>query len=378
MVPQLDRVDARNRLTARRDPYWMRLSQGRYVGFRKLAAASEGTWLARFYDGTAYQQKPLGDFGDLLDKERFDAAKREAEAWFKHLDHGGSTEHASVRVACEAYVEQLRAERSEASAKDAHGRFKRLVYDDPLARVELAKLAPRHFVEWKKRVRAGGGARTYFNRNLTSLRAALNLAYDRREVASRLSWSKELRPVKLEENEGRRTLYLKPIERRKLIEKAHAELRPFLTTLALLPLRPGEVAQLKVEHFESARGVLHVPKGKTGMRRIPLPREAAAYLKACAKDKLPTAWLIARADGRQWDRFAWRDFIKPAAAAAKLPAATCAYTLRHSTITDLVTAGLDLFTVAKISGTSVSMIERHYGKLQPEHARKALEGLALG
>jgi site-specific recombinase XerD len=93
---------------------------------------------------------------------------------------------------------------------------------------------------------------------------------------------------------------------------------------------------------------------------------------------------VARADGGQWDRFTWRDQIKEAAKSAKLPAATCAYTLRHSTITDLVTGngkatgGLDIFTVAKISGTSVAMIEKHYGHLQRENARTALEGLALG
>ena len=39
--------------------------------------------------------------------------------------------------------------------------------------------------------------------------------------------------------------------------------------------------------------------------------------------------------------------------------------------------GLDLFTVAKISGTSVLMIEKHYGHLNSEHARRALEKLAL-
>jgi site-specific recombinase XerD len=62
---------------------------------------------------------------------------------------------------------------------------------------------------------------------------------------------------------------------------------------------------------------------------------------------------------------------------AKLPRAIVAYTLRHSVITDLVTGGLDLFTVAKLAGTSVVMIEKHYGHLQREHARSALEKLAL-
>ena len=63
--------------------------------------------------------------------------------------------------------------------------------------------------------------------------------------------------------------------------------------------------------------------------------------------------------------------------AADLPDGASAYTLRHSTITDLVTAGLPLLTIAQISGTSAEMIERHYGHLASDAAVKALGELAL-
>ena len=63
--------------------------------------------------------------------------------------------------------------------------------------------------------------------------------------------------------------------------------------------------------------------------------------------------------------------MKAAAEAAKLPAGTTAYTLRHSVISDLVHDGLDLLTVAQISGTSVAMIERHYGHLRSDVAASA-------
>ena len=65
------------------------------------------------------------------------------------------------------------------------------------------------------------------------------------------------------------------------------------------------------------------------------------------------------------------------AAASKLPKAVCAYTLRHSAITDLVRSGLDLFHVAQLAGTSVAMIEKHYGHLQREQIRKGLNVLSL-
>lgn len=108
-----------------------------------------------------------------------------------------------------------------------------------------------------------------------------------------------------------------------------------------------------------------------------LPAEAAALFAEQSKDKLPAATLFTRADGRPWDKHTWKGPIKDAVIAAKLPPETTAYTLRHSLISELVEAGLPLLTVAQISGTSVEMIERHYGHLDAARATEALAGLAL-
>jgi len=51
--------------------------------------------------------------------------------------------------------------------------------------------------------------------------------------------------------------------------------------------------------------------------------------------------------------------------------------LRHSVITDLIRARLPALTVAQLSGTSVAMIERHYGHLVRNHAEEALARLAF-
>ena len=377
-MKRLDRVDTRASLAIRRDPYWQRLSQGRYLGFRRMTAGNPGTWLARFYDDEKYRYEPLGDFTLLAEKDRYDAAKGAAEAWFKHLDLGGSTEGITVKQACAAYAANLRQEKSEAAARDAEGSFRRLVENDPIAGIELKKLKPQHMTDWRSRV-FPRGSRSYFNRNLTPLRAALNLAHDRGKVASDFAWSKALRPLKLGDKQGRRRLYLDRKERHALIVKASDEFRPLLLSWMLLPLRPGDVAKCRVEHFDAKHGVLHVPFGKTECRDVPLSQSAITHFKACAKGKLPGAWLVSRADGSQWKKEAWRDSIKEAAKAAKLPKATVAYTLRHSTITDLVSSpGSDVFTVAKLSGTSIAMVERHYGHLRSEQAKIALETLALG
>jgi integrase len=375
---EIEKVSWRNRAKPRRTPYWKLYTTGRYLGWRKMAASSGGTWLAKAWDGKKYPQKALGDLADKPEEDRYAAALAEATKWFHdHLDKGGSTEAINLKTACENYVDHLRTESGDTAADDAAGRFRRLVYGDPIAKVELSKLKPTHFAEWKKRVIEAkkGGARSSYNRNSTSLRAALNLAYARRSVASDFAWVEELKP--LEGATARRTLYLNRAKRRLLVEKASKESRAFFAVLNMLPMRSGEVAALRVQDLKPHQRVLEINFSKTGVRVIPLTTEALAHFKLCAKGKLPSAWLVARADGSQWKKEAWRDEIKAAARKAKLPKATVATTLRHSTITDLVTGGLDLFTVAKIAGTSVVMIERHYGHLQREHARSALEKLAL-
>jgi integrase len=381
----LDRVDARSRLKPRRDPYWQRLAQGRYVGFRKMTKGAAGTWLARIYLDGKYQQHPLGDFGDLDEKDRYDEAKKKAEVWFTHMGAGGAAKPGTVGEACEAYVEHLKTEKSAKAAQDADGRFRRLVYGDPqvkpivkpdpIASISLTKLATSDVGAWRKRVLANGSD-AGFNRNATALRAALNLALEDGKVATDLAWRTKLKPIR--NADGRRETCLDIAQRRKFVEKAPADLAAFLRGLSLLPLRPGALAALTVGDYDNRLKMLRIGEDKAGAdRKIRLPDTTAAFLEMAAKGKLPAAPLLARADGKAWDKDAWKKPVKAAAKAAELPSGTTAYTLRHSVITDLVHDGVDLLTVAQISGTSVVMIERHYGHLRDSVASSALARLSL-
>jgi site-specific recombinase XerD len=76
-----------------------------------------------------------------------------------------------------------------------------------------------------------------------------------------------------------------------------------------------------------------------------------------------------------WNKDMWKSPIKEAVTRANLSETVTAYTLRHSGITDLVTAGLPLLTIAQITGTSIAMIERHYGHLTAEKSQDALRTL---
>jgi len=392
MIHRIDTVESRTRLKPRTPPYWQKLTTGCHIGFRKMAVGAEGTWLAQAYDASTSKQtrQSLGALDHLPAHQRFDAAKKLAEAWFEHLGRGGTTKVITVKAACENYVNRLRESGDTKNANDIAARFKRWVNDDKIGIHALPKLTRKAVEDWRNRLarapvltnpysdktKTRARSPSSLNRDMAALRAALNSAHDHGDVTNDMAWRVALRAV--ENADGRRDGYLDRKQRALLISKSGADVGVFLRGLSLVPLRPGALASLTVGQLNNKLGVLTVGKDKAGRdRKIKLPPETAKFFAEHTKDKLPTAPLLARADGAVWNKDSWKKPIKAAALAAGLTNQVSAYTIRHSVITDLVTNGLDLLTVAQLSGTSVIMIEKHYGHHRADHAAKALAGLAL-
>lgn len=391
MAHSITTVKARAALKPRISPYWHPIARGCHLGFRKTGPAAPGTWVTKFRDDDGKElQHSLGGFDDIPPSEHFDAARKKADDWFEHMGRGGSNKDKSLKQVCEDYVAHLANEGRAGASQDAAGRFKRWIYSNPkLAGTPVQKLTQKQVDDWRKKLRATLAipqdkekaatrprAEGSINRDMTTLRAALNLALLNKDVTSDDAWKAKLQPIK--DADGRRDVYLDPTQRRKLIEKAPADLALFLTALCLLPLRPGAVAALNAGHFDKQSSSLTIGKDKKGgIRKIMLPTATAAFFVEQSKGKLPGAPLFIRADGKRWDKDAWKGPVKVAAAAAELPPAVSAYALRHSTITDLVNHGLPTLTVAQISGTSVHMIQEHYGHLQQKQSAAALAMLAL-
>ncbi len=387
MATKIDTVTARNSLKARHAPYWQKMRTECHLGYRKITAESAGTWIARYRGGDGkYQLHSLGALDDITGADRFSEAVKRATEWFDHLGKGGSTKSKTIADVCKNYVEHLRSKKTEKAATDAEQRFKNYVLNDVrFAKIELCKLTPAHVDSWRKaliaRPTTSGGNRgerrsdSTLNRDITPFRAALNLAFEEGWVTTDFAWRGKLKP--LEGVDQKRELYLDREQRAKFIDAAGPSLALFLKALCLLPVRPGALAALKVSDFDQRLDQLNIGSDKTGKRKIKLPPATAALFKAASRNKLPGAPLLSRDDGSAWNKDSWKWPVKAAATAAKLPAGTTAYTLRHSTISDLVHGGLDLLTVAQIAGTSVRMIEMHYGHLRGNIAADALAKLAL-
>ena len=383
-MTDLSTVRSRDKLKPQREPYWHKLATGHFLGYRPSTIGKGGFWIARQYDPDTRKKllRSLGDFGHLPDSERFSSASREAREWFDHLSGGGSRKSLTVRDACERYA---------LGSKEAAGRFARTVYDDPIAKIEVSKLTKEQVRKWRKRLEAAPAlvsrpkgkdavtrarAPATINRDMVPLRAALNLALDHGDAINDQAWRVALRPIK--KADGRRNHYLDRDQRRALLEHLPDDVRAFAHGLCLLPLRPGALADLKVGDFDLRRNELVIGRDKAGEgRKILVQDETADVLHAQIRGRLPAAPMFARWDGAAWKAYMWKDPIKEAAKAAGLSTDVVAYTLRHSTITDLVQSGLDLLTIAQVSGTSVAMIEKHYGHLQRAKAAAALATLAL-
>jgi integrase len=385
---RIDTVSARTKLKPRREAYWQRVRVGIYLGYRKLANNSEGTWLVRVRTPENRQRwHPLGTFDEEPAHCRFDRAMEAAVAWIDALDASPPmNRQLTVLDACQAYERKVRDDKGNDKANELAARYRRWVAPDPIATILLSELTSNDTKAFKRRLveapvkgKAGTLKRRSLdtvNRDLAPVRAALNQAVQDGLIGNNRAWLIPLRAFK--NVSRRRDLYLDIDQRRSLVDKAQPDFANFAAGLSMLPARPGALAHLKVVNFESRLDVLTMGKDKSGQdRKIKLPPAIANFLRKVAGSRPANEPLFVRECGLAWDKDGWKYPLKRAAAAAGLPLKTVAYTLRHSAITDMVHSGIDLLTVAQLSGTSVQMIEKNYGHLRPHIAAQALSTLIL-
>lgn len=373
MGHNIEKAGDRSKLEPRREPYWDRIEAGCYLGYRKLEDGT-GTWIARWRNEEGAQKyHAIGSTPSV----GYDAAVKAARQWFVQCK-GGSTEVITVEEACRRYVIDRRTEKGEGTAKDAEGRFNRLVYGTKFGKIKLPSLRTAHISDWRNAQVAQDGddedddpdaerrAKDSTNRNLATLKAALNLAYRMGLASSTEQWDRVQSYQKVAK---RRDVSLSMLDRKKLITAASPDLKVFLNAMLLTGCRPGELAGCVVGDLDSA-GLLTVA-GKTGRRTIPISPKALALLKSAAGDRDLDEPLLTRS-GVAWTRFEWRDAFQEARRAAGLAESVVMYSLRHVAISEMLVAGIDPMTVSKIAGTSIAMISSNYGHLIKERVVEQL------
>jgi len=217
---------------------------------------------------------------------------------------------------------------------------------------------------------AAGLSKAAANRTLTALKAALNKAVADRRVSpvAAQEWA-YVAPLKGAAQ--RRELFLDLSQRRALIAHSVGGACDLIEGATYTGCRAGELTSARRSAFDVRTRTLTV-SGKTGTRTIPLAPAAVELLQRLSRDKLPTAYLFVRDDGKPWAHSDWDELVKRAAIGAGLPPNTCLYTLRHSFITQALLDGVSTLEVSKIVGTSLAMIEKHYGHLVFDRAAERL------
>jgi integrase len=160
-----------------------------------------------------------------------------------------------------------------------------------------------------------------------------------------------------------------------IADELSAAYRPLPAFGAATGLRPEEWGALERRHIDRSRRLLRVeqknvdativPGGKTkgSIREVPLTGRALAALDLLPA-RIDTPLLFPAPEGGplNLDNFRKRQWA-PAVEAAGVETPATPYDMRDTFASNALAAGVTVFELAKVMGTSVRMIEKHYGAL---------------
>lgn len=378
------------------------MEKGRRLGYYK--GAKGGNWLAWFYDPSADPptlQKALGAADDFSEPDgkmvlSFSQAQEAAREWFKVAYHEATGERVStgpytVADAIQAYVDDRKKNEAK-TANRIKGDLNRHVIPH-LGEVALGKLTKKRIEDWMAKVAASPTHRAGVegkkpetedeirarkettNRVWKNFKAALNLAYRDKRIATKAGWC-DVQPFK--GTNVARLRFLSIPEQQRLVNAAESpDFRRMLQAGLFTGAREGEIARLQARDFDLEHRTLFVEFSKSGKaRHIHLPPDALRFFQECAAGLEPGTILFPRTcyarkqkkpSGR-WSRSAISRMMQDVCEAAGLEPLVF-HELRHTCASTWINAGMPLFHVAQQLGhRDTRMVEEHYGHLC-QHAK---------
>lgn len=162
-------------------------------------------------------------------------------------------------------------------------------------------------------------------------------------------------------------------------EDSSPDIYPFIVIGLETSMRKTEILSIRLKDIHLDKQSIYIPHAKAGARQQPITQHLAEFLKGYVESAEPDQqWLFpARKSYSETGHLcniasAFRRVVK----AARLdPKSVVRHTLRHTAITHLVQAGVDLPTVQRISGhKTLSMVVR-YAHANGGHIQAALSKL---
>lgn len=337
-------------------------------------------WGIRWYDETGARKRRAGF-----------SSRSEARAWFRDVERRrmrGEIIAPSPMTLAELVDEYLGQHVAEANTTRAlRERLKLATAGIPLkprsperkhalGEIRVDRLDARTVAAWRKRLPDGSAwhahkaLRQVLSYAVRTKLAAENVAQHvpnpepkRREVPTFGSWE----------------------ELERLADELPRERRSLPVVVAGTGLRPEEWLALERRHLDLKTGVLHVRRVYTdgrvkeygkqdrSLRRIPLRRRAVEALETHPW-RLDTPLVYAGERGgylslHDWRRNEWAPSVEAAGLPKLVP-----YAMRHTFASFSIAAGVSLFYLARLMGTSVEQIDKTYGHLLPD-SEEYLRGL---
>jgi integrase len=296
----------------------------------------------------------------------------------------------SFKEAAKEYIKRLEA----TDGKDIHAKSKRLELhltpffgDKPLDGITTLEVDKYKAIRLKERPvksRVKGKEPTYkdtqtspatVNRELAVLSHLVNQAIEWKWINQKPAIIRRL------EEDNKRIIYLTIEQASRLVECAKADqnlqVYPFMEIGLGTSMRLSEILRIKKEHVDIADRKIWIPKAKAGGRDQPITSKLAKILeKYIGGLQQGCSWLFPSPSSKTGHTVNINKAFRRVVEAAELdPSKIVRHTLRHTAITHLVQAGVDLPTVQRISGhKTLSMVAR-YAHANGEHIGAAMDKL---
>lgn len=406
---KLDKRDARLKLAVQKEPYWRLISEGAHLGYYR--GSRVGKWVARYKapgSTGGYAKTTLGEADDTRDADgetilTFRQADDAARRWFAEKERGDVVPVGPFTVsdALDEYEKAFKV-RKGGIPTDLRSRIDEII-KPTLGAHEVTKLTKDVVGKWhdaraespaKLRTRKGADQqnerpaddnearrkrRATANRDLTVLKAALNLAAETRDWLPVAAWT-TVKAFKGVDVPKRR--YLNDDEARRLVNSSDPEFRPMVRAALLTGGRYGELRHAKVKDYDrQARTVFLLETKNSEQRPAYLDDDGVTLIEQSIAGKNPADFIFLRPDGAQWQKSQQQRRMEEAFDRAKIDKTTF-HDLRRSYGARLARGGVPMAVIAEAMGHKDERITRkHYAHLAPsyvsETVRSAMAGLGI-
>lgn len=304
---------------------------------------------------------------DFVARVRTDARRDRLE-----LPEGRKTP-LGLREAASRYICLLREEDGKnIAAKDRQLRQHIVPFfgGKPLGQIESFDVE-----RYKKARRAAGAAKATINRELAVLSHLLNKAVEWKWIKAKTA------KISRFKEENSRIIYLTDDQCAALLSAAAKDHNDNVHAFVMVGLHTGmrhsEILAIRRDEIDIGRRVIWIPQAKAGAREQPITGELCTYLDNRMKMLSPgCVWLFPSLASVNGHAHTMRKaFRRSVARAGMAPDQITPHTLRHTAVTHLIQAGVDLPTVQRISGHKTLAMVARYAHQNGAHIQSAMERL---